>query len=201
MENLWQRAADASAVMHADGSGARATVMNEIHERLDADQRDLLRVTAEVKLRHWETNGGYHSRESESAFATAAAVNTANSHLIPNVFDGERCVSIVDEVKLAVTARGGWDRERHSGDYRTMDIPLSAVPAHEEYIRQRVFERILCPNAARFFGPGTLPEHLCFRDVFIVFYSCITRVLRLYCVYCSCLANCSYECFVCVCVL
>jgi hypothetical protein len=162
----WDRAAIAAAL--PDGSGCRASSMNERHAALLPDvQRDYVRKAAE-RILEWE-KASSGNREMEAAIAQQAS-ERPGVHLVAQVFDAEQCKRIWVAVRQAADRRGGWDYGRHA-KYPTVDMPLAEVAADvEDLVRTTVYAKILRPLAATFFGSTVLPEHLCYNDLFFVRY-------------------------------
>lgn len=162
----WDRALARNAL--PDGSGARATSMNERHAVLPTELQKEQTQLATERLLEWEqaSPGGHREKEATIAEETAQKPGV---HLIEQVFDAEQCDAIREALRDAASRRG-WDSGRHA-KYPTVDMPLHEVaPDIEELVRTAVYSKILRPLASTYFGTTVLPEHLCYRDLFFVRY-------------------------------
>lgn len=161
----WDRAAIVAAL--PDGSGARASYMNERHAALPADvQREHVRQASE-RIVEWE-QASSGVRDEEVSVAEEAS-QQPGVHLFEGVFDAEQCAMIKHSL-LEAANRRGWDSGRHA-KYPTTDIPLHEVAADVEHlIRTTIYTKVLRPLASTYFGATMLPEHLCYRDIFFVRY-------------------------------
>jgi hypothetical protein len=158
-----QRSKPSAQRLPSDLSGASGTSLVALHALLPPAARGALLERAGAAL-------SSPSAGSHLASPGLRLLRPGRVFLAPAVFSASECAAVCGAVRSAALERGGWDTDRHSR-HRTVDLPLSAAAAVEPLVRARLFERLLRPLAAEFLGPGFLPEHLRFRDVFYVRYA------------------------------
>jgi len=112
------------------------------------------------------------------ASAAAAGRERAAAHLsvppsvrqaytLPKVWSTDDCERLLEGLRAAARERpGGWTTARHRA-YATTDIPSSAVPALDRWVRDSLEARVLPAMATR----AGLGPRLVFRDLFFVRYS------------------------------
>lgn len=127
-------------------------------------------------------------RKARAAEQLSVPPNCREVYTLERVWSVEECERVRAAVDAAAAEQGGWTTERHAA-YATTDLPCSAVPAVDGWVRSALRGRVLPRLAARhgWLPSGSLPQQrqqepprppaesdgarLAFRDLFFVRYS------------------------------
>ena len=168
---------EAAAARDAESgmAGAFATLSSDAQARIAVEAAEALRVHAQ---RQADTGSRCAAcaepRRQRLAHACCGTPSGATAaFIVPSVLAPHECDAVIEAVRAAATARGGWG-SRHA-KHSTSDLGIGALPTEiEALLRSRLFARVLRPLAPAYFAPPMLPEHLKFNDLFFVRYCCST---------------------------
>ena len=139
-----------------------------------AAQRGIVQK-AEQRLRDHNLEAYLAFGDGEDDAASAAPPTDAmrcpqTAWIVRGLLTRADCAHIRRAVDAAAAARGGWQTNRH-WRYPTTDLPLSAAPSVEAWLRALVFEGVMRPLSRFYCGEAFLPEHLELHDCFFVKYA------------------------------